>query len=126
MTLTVDAAAALPEVRADGARVEQVLVNLIHNAIKFTPTPGAITLSAQADGSFVRFVIKDTGLGIPEEDLERVFERFYKTDHSRSGSGTGLGLSISRHIVELHGGKIWVESREGEGSAFQFTLPVAR
>lgn len=125
LTLTVDAEAALPEVRADGARVEQVLVNLIHNAVKFTPTPGAITLSAQADGLFVRFAVKDTGIGIPEDDLERVFERFYKADRSRSGSGTGLGLSISRHIVELHGGKIWVESREGEGSTFQFTLPVA-
>lgn len=126
LVLTVEAPATLLEVRADGARVEQVLVNLIHNAVKFTPTPGVITLSAQADRSFVRFTVKDTGIGIPEEDLERVFERFYKTDRSRSGSGTGLGLSISRHIVELHGGKIWVESREGEGSSFQFTLPVAR
>jgi two-component system phosphate regulon sensor histidine kinase PhoR len=72
---------------------------------------------------FVRFSVRDTGAGIPEEDLERIFERFFKADRARSGGGTGLGLSISRHIVETHGGRIWAESREGQGSTFFFTIP---
>ena len=73
---------------------------------------------------FVRFSVQDTGQGIPDEDLERIFERFFKSDRARSGGGTGLGLSISRHIIEAHGGHIWAESREGRGSTFHFTIPV--
>jgi two-component system phosphate regulon sensor histidine kinase PhoR len=111
-------------VRADPSRLEQVLVNLIHNAIKFTPAGGEVALSARADGEFVRFAVRDTGAGIPQDDLERIFERFYKADRARSGGGTGLGLSISRHLVEAHGGRIWVESTEGRGSTFFFTIPV--
>ena len=84
-----------------------------------------MVLSAQVEEGFVRFSVKDTGAGIPSEDLERIFERFYKADRSRSSGGTGLGLSIARHIVEGHGGKIWAESVEGRGSTFHFTLPVA-
>ncbi|KAF0108985.1 MAG: two-component system OmpR family phosphate regulon sensor histidine kinase PhoR [Anaerolineaceae bacterium] len=124
LELTVEAAAGLSTVRGDTARLEQVLVNLIHNAVKFTGPGGAVILSAENDGEFVRFAVKDTGAGIPEDDLERVFERFYKSDRARSGGGTGLGLSIARHIVEAHGGKIWVESVEGRGSAFFFTIPL--
>ena len=72
----------------------------------------------------VRFAVRDTGIGIPEEDVPRIFERFYRVDKSRAGSGTGLGLSIAKHIVEAHGGKIWAESVERQGSTFYFTIPI--
>ena len=111
-------------VQADPSRLEQVLVNLIHNALKFTRSGGEVTLGAKMDGEMVRFSVQDTGVGIPTEELERVFERFYKADRARSGGGTGLGLSIARHIVEAHGGRIWAESREGQGSTFYFTIPI--
>jgi two-component system phosphate regulon sensor histidine kinase PhoR len=114
----------LAEVRADPPRLEQVLVNLIHNAVKFTDPGGQVTLFAQKENGFVRFSVQDTGVGIPADELERIFERFYKADRARSSGGTGLGLSIARHIVEAHGGKIWVESVEGRGSTFNFTIPV--
>jgi len=126
LILTVEAAAALPEVRADAARLEQVLVNLIHNAVKFTHPGGTVRLLAEAEGMFVRFAVRDTGVGIPADDLLRIFERFYKADRARSGSGTGLGLSIARHIVEAQGGRIWAESLEGQGSTFYFKIPVNR
>lgn len=125
LTLHVEAAADLPPARADATRLEQVLVNLIHNAIKFTPPGGEVHLSAAVEGAFVRFSVRDTGVGIPADDLERVFERFYKADRARSGGGTGLGLSISRRIVEAHGGRIWAESKEGRGSTFHFVIPVS-
>jgi len=115
----------LTEVRADPPRLEQVLVNLIHNAVKFTRPGGQVVLAAQAESDFVRFSVSDTGAGIPAEELERIFERFYKADRARSGGGTGLGLSISRHLVEAHGGRIWAESTEGQGSTFYFTIPIA-
>jgi two-component system phosphate regulon sensor histidine kinase PhoR len=114
----------MTEVSADPPRLEQVLVNLIHNAVKFTRPGGEVALAAQTESEFVRFSVADTGVGIPADDLERIFERFYKADRARSGSGTGLGLSISRHLVEAHGGRIWVESTEGQGSTFYFTIPV--
>jgi two-component system, OmpR family, phosphate regulon sensor histidine kinase PhoR len=111
-------------VLADRPRLEQVLVNLIHNAIKFTPTGGRVKLSARDQADFVCFSVEDTGAGIPSDDLERIFERFYKADRARHGGGTGLGLSISRHLVEAHGGRIWAESVEGRGSTFSFTIPA--
>ncbi len=86
------------------------MVNLIHNAIKFTSPGGTISVSAETRPGEVVFSIRDTGVGISAEDLPRIFERFYKTDRSRSGDGTGLGLAIARHIVETHGGRIWAES----------------
>jgi two-component system phosphate regulon sensor histidine kinase PhoR len=115
----------LPEVMADEARVEQVLVNIIHNAIKFTPSGGGISISAKARDTDILVSVSDTGVGIPADDLPRIFERFYKADKSRSGGGTGLGLAIAKHIVEAHGGRIWAESVEGRGSTFNFTLPLA-
>jgi len=124
VSLRVEILVGTPEVRADPVRLEQVLVNLIHNAVKFTRPGGDVVLSAQVEGDFVCFAVRDTGVGIPEDDLERIFERFYKADRARSGGGTGLGLSIARHIVEAHGGKIWAESREGGGSTFFFIVPV--
>jgi two-component system phosphate regulon sensor histidine kinase PhoR len=114
------------DVKADAQRLEQVLVNLLHNAVKFTRPGGEIVLSARTEGHFVCFAVHDTGVGIPSDDMERIFERFYKADRSRSGGGTGLGLSIARHIVEAHGGKIWVESVETRGSTFYFTIPVLK
>jgi two-component system phosphate regulon sensor histidine kinase PhoR len=125
LTLQVFCPHNLPAVRGDRARLEQVLVNLLHNAVKFTRPGGEITLFAEATSSGVRFAVRDTGVGIPAEELPRIFERFYKSDRSRSGGGTGLGLSIARHIVEAHGGKIWAESTEGKGSTFYFVLPFA-
>jgi two-component system phosphate regulon sensor histidine kinase PhoR len=124
LRLSIEISASLPEIRADAVRLEQVLVNLIHNAIKFTHPGGEVVLSSQVEEGFVRFSVQDTGVGIPEDNLERIFERFYKVDRARSSGGTGLGLSIARHIVEAHGGKIWAESQEGRGSIFHFTVPV--
>jgi two-component system, OmpR family, phosphate regulon sensor histidine kinase PhoR len=124
LVLRLGTAQDLTEVWADPPRLEQVLVNLIHNAVKFTPPGGEVVLEAQTEQDFVRFSVRDCGVGIPSDDLERIFERFYKADRARSGGGTGLGLSISRHLVEAHGGRIWAESVEGQGSTFFFTIPV--
>jgi two-component system phosphate regulon sensor histidine kinase PhoR len=124
LKLRVEAPTRIPMIRADAPRLEQVLVNLIHNAVKFTRPAGEVVLSTSSEGNFVCFTVRDTGAGIPQDDLERIFERFYKADRARSGGGTGLGLSIARHIVEVHGGRIWVESAEGRGSTFFFTIPV--
>jgi two-component system phosphate regulon sensor histidine kinase PhoR len=115
----------LPMILSDPVRLEQVVVNLFHNAIKFTPQDGTITLKAEQQNGSVLFSVSDTGIGIPAADLPRIFERFYKVDRARSGGGTGLGLAIARHIVQAHGGKIWAESREGVGSTFSFSIPIA-
>lgn len=123
LTLRVECAEDLPKVSIDLQRLEQVLVNLMHNAVKFTRAGGEVVLFAEAQPGFVRFAIRDTGIGIPEEDISRIFERFYRVDKSRTGSGTGLGLSIAKHIIEAHGGKIWAESIERQGSTFYFTIP---
>ncbi|MGD0611082.1 MAG: ATP-binding protein [Anaerolineales bacterium] len=123
--LRTECPSGLPEVRTDPPRLEQVLVNLIHNAVKFTRPGGEVVLSAQLAGEFVCFSVRDTGVGISADDLPRIFERFYKADRARSGGGTGLGLSICRHLVEAHGGRIWAESEEGRGSTFYFTLPLS-
>lgn len=122
LSLHVDCSPDLPDVKADPPRVEQVLVNLIHNGIKFTDPGGEVRLSAARGEGNVIFAVKDSGAGIPSDDLPRIFERFYKADRARSGGGTGLGLSIARHLVESHGGQIWAESEEGRGSAFYFSL----
>ncbi|MBN2118440.1 MAG: PAS domain-containing protein [Anaerolineales bacterium] len=123
IALRVECADDLPEVQVDSQRLEQVLVNLIHNAVKFTRPGGEVVLLAAAADSGVRFAVRDTGIGIPAEEVSRIFERFYRVDKSRAGSGTGLGLSIAKHIVEAHGGKIWAESVEGQGSTFYFMIP---
>jgi len=125
LQLAVECAADLPAVRADAARVEQVLVNLIHNAIKFTPRGGRIAAQAASREGLVEFAVQDSGVGIAAEDQARIFERFYKTDPARNRTGTGLGLAIARHTVEAHGGHIGVSSQVGKGSRFFFTLPLA-
>lgn len=124
-TLTVDVPADLPLVLIDAERIQQVVTNLLHNAIKFTPPGGAIRLTATSQGNLVQVVVEDTGIGIAPAELPRIFERFYKADRSRAVGGTGLGLAISKHVIQAHGGTIWAESVEGEGSRFYFTLPVA-
>jgi two-component system phosphate regulon sensor histidine kinase PhoR len=125
LSLTIDLPPDLPPVLADPERARQVVTNLVHNAIKFTPPGGKVTTSAAAGGDEVIISVRDTGIGIPADDLLRIFERFYKADQARSGGGTGLGLAIAKHIVQAHGGRIWAESVEGKGSTFYFTLPVA-
>lgn len=112
-------------VKADPQRIQQVVINLVHNAVKFTTPGGTITVGAHPDKSFMVFYVQDTGRGIAPDDLERIFERFFKADKSRSTRGTGLGLSIARHIIESHSGKIWAESVWGKGSTFYFSLPLS-
>jgi two-component system, OmpR family, phosphate regulon sensor histidine kinase PhoR len=112
-------------VEADARRIGQVLTNLLANAVKFTPAGGRIEAGAQASDGLVEFWVADTGVGIPHDQLVRIFERFYKTDPSRTGGGTGLGLAICKHLVQAHGGSIWAESAgEGRGATFRFTLPA--
>jgi len=113
----------LPHVRGDRERLRQVLVNLLDNALKFTPEQGRVTISASARARDVEFRVSDTGIGIPREHLPHIFERFYKVESSRRDAGTGLGLAIVKHIVQAHGGEVKVESREGIGSTFTFTVP---
>jgi two-component system phosphate regulon sensor histidine kinase PhoR len=124
LSFTMNLGLQLPDVLVDAERAQLVITNLVHNAIKFTPPGGRVTIGARPNGEEVIIWVQDTGVGIPAEDLPRIFERFYKADRARSGGGTGLGLAIARHIVEGHGGRIWVESVEGEGSTFLFTLPA--
>ncbi len=135
VTLRTDIQHGKTLVAADSQQIIRVLVNLVHNAIKFTPSGGIITIGTmpQADGRMQSFFVRDTGVGIRPEDLPRIFERFYKSDRARSkndfigpgGGGSGLGLAIARHVIEAHGGRITVESEVGHGSTFTFTLPVA-
>jgi two-component system phosphate regulon sensor histidine kinase PhoR len=122
LTSTVD-----PSLRVliDPAQIQRVLSNLVHNAVKFT-AKGSITVDAEIeDEDFIRIGVRDTGEGIPADELPRIFERFYKVDRARGRSGTGLGLAIARHIVEAHGGRIWVVSTLGAGTTFWFTVPRA-
>jgi two-component system, OmpR family, phosphate regulon sensor histidine kinase PhoR len=115
----------LPAVRGDGAQLGEVLQNLLDNAVQYTPSGGQIKVEARKNGREVIFTVADTGIGVPESDLERIFERFYRVDtaRSREAGGTGLGLAIARHIVDAHGGRIWVESAVGQGSRFHFSVP---
>ncbi len=125
LQLSIDCPDDLPQITADAFRLQQVIVNLIHNAIKFTPEGGKVIVSAALEDQSIKFSVSDTGKGISSSDLPRIFERFYKVDRSRSSSGTGLGLAIARHTVEAHNGKIWVESTVGKGSTFSFVIPLA-
>ena len=125
LTLTVVLPDELPQVMVDADRIRQVVINLVHNAIKFTPPDGYVTVTARAVREGVVVSVADTGTGIPAEDAARIFERFYKADRARSGGGTGLGLAIAKHTIQAHNGRLWVESTEGKGSTFSFTLPLA-
>jgi two-component system phosphate regulon sensor histidine kinase PhoR len=125
LTLTWDASDDLAPVLADRTRVEHVLLALVHNAIKFTPPGGRIQVAVEPEGAFAHFSVTDTGTGIPEEDVPRIFERFYKVDRARAAVGTGLGLAIAKHVVQALGGRIWAESVLDQGTTVHFTLPTA-
>ncbi len=125
---STELAEVLPQVRADPSRIIQVLLNLLGNALQYTPSNGQVTVRAWRDGREVVIVVQDTGIGISAEHLPHIFERFYRVDKSRSrpGGGSGIGLTIARHLVEAHGGRIWATSPgPGQGSTFGFTLPTA-
>jgi two-component system, OmpR family, phosphate regulon sensor histidine kinase PhoR len=126
ITLEITVPPQLPAVRGDAALLRDVLQNLLDNAIQYTPPRGHISVAASAGPREAVITVTDTGIGIPLSDSERIFERFYRVDaaRSREAGGTGLGLSIAKHIVEAHGGKLWVESTVGQGSKFSFSLPL--
>lgn len=116
----------LPAIRVDRQRIEQVVLNLLDNAVKFTPQGGVIAIKAAVDGNFIRLDVRDNGIGIASEHIPRLFERFYRVDKARSRDlgGTGLGLAIVKHIIMVHNGKISVTSKVGEGSTFSIFLPT--
>ncbi|MCH8919750.1 MAG: GAF domain-containing sensor histidine kinase [Chloroflexi bacterium] len=111
-------------IEADERKVKQIVYNLLSNAVKFTPENGRVTFSAHQDSDEVIFAVEDTGPGVPEEFQERVFDEFFQ--HSDSEEGTGLGLTLCKRLVELHGGRIWLESQGGQGSRFSFAIPITR
>jgi len=124
LDLTASVSAEVGRVFADGPKLKQVLLNLLGNAIKFTET-GSVRVTAERQGAELRVSVRDTGIGVPAEDTERIFESFQQGKSGMTGKyqGTGLGLAISRQLVEMHGGKIWVKSTPGQGSTFTFTIP---
>src|SRR4029453_9638334 len=114
-------------VAGDERRIRQVIFNLLSNAVKFTPAGGAVDVNAARVDGEMRVSVADTGPGIASEDRERIFEEFQQTEAGiDQREGTGLGLALSKRLVELHGGRIWVESELGKGSTFHFTLPLAK
>ena len=129
ITGTVAVPAELPILALDEEKMKQVVTNLISNAYKFTPEGGRITVSAEDSGETITVAVTDTGIGIPKDYVNQLFERFKQVPGTREKmggpKGTGLGLAIAKGIVEAHGGKIWVESEVGQGSSFKFTLPKA-
>ena len=125
VALAEDLAEDLPQVMADGEKLTQIFLNLVENSLKFTPPGGEICIGAKAEDEHVQIVFKDTGIGVAPQHLPHIFERFYKVNRSRRDSGTGLGLAIVKQLVEAHGGQITVESKEGEGCTFTFTVPRA-
>lgn len=127
LALSVDCPPGLPEIAGDRRRLSEVLQNLLDNAVQYTGLGGRIEVSARTEGCDVVITVSDTGIGIPQTDQARIFERFYRVDTARSREvgGTGLGLSIAKHLVEAHGGHIWVESEVSRGSSFHFTVPIS-
>jgi len=123
--LRSDVPDSVPPVRGAEDRLGQVLVNLLHNAVKFSPDGGVVTVRVEPSAEVVVVSVEDHGIGIARADQARIFERFYKADKARRrGGGTGLGLAIARHVIEAHGGRIRVESEEGRGSTFSFSIPI--
>jgi PAS domain S-box-containing protein len=115
----------MPPVEADSDRIEQVVRNLMENAAKYVPAGGQVTITTRVERPVVVTTVADTGPGIPTDQLARIFERFHQVEGTSTTGGAGLGLYLSRHLVEAHGGKLWVESQPGRGSAFSFSLPLA-
>jgi two-component system phosphate regulon sensor histidine kinase PhoR len=124
LELSLDVAPDLGKLPLDARRIERALVNLMHNAVKFTPEGGRVAVNAGVVDGTLFVKISDTGIGIAATDLPRVFERFYKVDHSRADVGSGIGLAIVKHSVEAHGGSVSVESEPGHGSTFGFSIPL--
>jgi two-component system sensor histidine kinase BaeS len=128
VSLETDVSVDLPPVRADEDRIGQVLLNLVGNALQYTPTGGQVQITAHRREGEIQISVRDSGIGVPAEHLPFLFTRFYRVDKSRSrvGGGSGIGLTIAKHLVEAHGGHIWAESPgPGQGSTFTFTLPIA-
>jgi signal transduction histidine kinase len=128
VSLEADMPVNLPPVQADEGRIDQVLLNLVGNALQYTPTGGQVRVTAHRQKDEVHITVSDTGIGIAPEHLPLIFTRFYRVDKSRArvGGGSGIGLTIARHLIEAHGGRIWAESRgPGQGSTFTFTLPIS-
>ena len=125
IVLEVDTPADLPLAMIDADQISQALVNLVENALKFTPPPGRVSITARALPEWIEVQVKDSGVGVAPQHLPHLFERFYKVERSRRDGGTGLGLAIVKQSIEAHGGRIAVTSREGEGCVFTFTLPRA-
>jgi two-component system, OmpR family, phosphate regulon sensor histidine kinase PhoR len=123
LNLNLDLSPELGLARLDAARFERAVLNLLHNAIKFTPSGGDVTLAASRENGSLLVQVRDTGTGIAPSDLTRIFERFYKVDQSRASGGSGLGLALVKHAVEAHGGTIHVESEQSKGSVFSFRIP---
>ena len=123
--IQLDVPEELPLVSADYNRLERVFTNLLSNALKYSDTDTPVVVRALQVGEMVEIAITDQGKGIPPDDLPHLFERFYRAQGARKADGIGLGLYIAKALVEAHGGRIWVESEEGKGSTFSFTLPVA-
>jgi histidine kinase len=129
IALTVQIPGGLPRPLADADRLVQVLTNLTANGLQYTAEGGTVTIAAKPGDREIQVSIRDTGIGIPPEQLSHIFDRFYRVDKSRSrqaGGGSGIGLTIARALIEAQGGRIWAESEgEGKGSMFRFTLPIA-
>ncbi len=125
-SLTLNLPPGLPNIIADSLRIEQVLVNLLSNAAKFTPQGGSISLSADAQNGYIVIEVQDSGPSIPLEEQHKVFQPYYrlKAANREQIPGVGLGLALCKHLVELHGGRIWMESQQGKGNTFAFSLPV--
>lgn len=127
IAIQIDVADNFPQIQADEIRLEQVLINLVGNALQYTPAGGKVVISARQEQDWLVVAVQDNGSGIPEKDLPFIFDRFYRVDKSRSraGGGSGIGLTIARHLVEAHGGQIRAFSEgKGKGSTFEFTLPI--
>jgi signal transduction histidine kinase len=129
ISISVDISPTTPDVRGDPKRVSQILVNLLSNAVKYTPDTGSVTISARRNetANMIEISVADNGIGIPTDHLPHIFDRFsrFERDVMKDIVGTGLGLSIAKGLLEAHGGEIWVESEEGYGTCFTFTLPIA-
>lgn len=126
IAISAEIPAVLPEMEVDGERLKQVMHNLLHNAIKFSPGGGTITVGAEVRDRNLLVQVIDRGVGIAQEAMPRVFEKFYQTEDAAKVEGLGLGLYISKQIIEAHGGRIWATSKIGEGSTFSFTLPLGQ
>jgi signal transduction histidine kinase len=124
ITLNEEIPPELPEMEVDSGRMRQVFFNLLSNAIKYSDPGGSVTFKAEKRKNDLLFQVSDQGIGMSKETLKHLFERFYRSEDKLARGGTGLGLYISKQIIEAHGGRIWVESKINEGSAFSFNLPI--